>query len=418
MGDLDNIMAETANEAHWDTIALFEQILEHAPEDASALRELFHACIAVGETARAVGYGKSLAKLALRSNDTTRIRAIHDLLVPYAESDKTLGDVTRALADTLATADASPDLPEPVVAPSPVSKNDATPAAADVSDTKDLIALVSKILENMPDDRESLEMLATAYLKEGDGVQAANTLARLADVLIRDQDAEEAAVVYEKLVMLQQVAPDAVSVVERLAHFLKRAPATTTPTATEPKSTATSETTVAAPAPPLLEINAARRRAVFADEMELLWDLQQQGLITDAQYASVVNDLTELTSSDTITTISALHGLSFRSFAGLDALLVQLATKATTPIISLQGFDLQSSMLSVFPLDYLTFQGVVPFEKIGEEFLVAVLNPFSQRLRKEVAAALGNRCHFYLISPADFDAVQENIKNHYAADAK
>jgi len=88
------------------------------------------------------------------------------------------------------------------------------------------------------------------------------------------------------------------------------------------------------------------------------------------------------------------------------------------PVISLNGFDLQPAVFRELPLDYLTFQGVIPFEKMGDETLVTLLNPFSDRLRQEVAAALGCRCHFYLIPPADFDVALEVVKNRYAAESK
>jgi len=285
---------------------------------------------------------------------------------------------------------------------------EAAGAGAAGSGAADIIAMVSAILENMPDDRESLHMLATAYMKIGDDVRAAGAFARLGDVLIRDQDADAAAGVLEKLEALKRGAPEAAQAAGRLAKFLNRVPVAADKTA--------QAAAAAGAQPPSLAIDAARRRAVLADEMDLLWDLQQQGLITEAQYAGVVRDLTELTSSDSVTTISALHGLSFRSFPGLDALLVQLGAKASTPVISLGGFDLQPAIFRALPLDYLTFQGVIPFERMGGEYLVAILHPFSPRLRKEVVAALGCPCHFFLTPPAEFDVALEVVKNRYKAE--
>jgi len=259
----------------------------------------------------------------------------------------------------------------------------------------------------MPDDRKSLEVLAAAYPRPDDGPQTTNSLFRLAEVLIRAQDRAAAAGMLAELEALRQVAPEAVQAASRLEQFLNVAPAAAAP--------------VAQTAPPVgsvplsLAIDATRRRAVLADEMDLLWDLKQQGLVTEALYAGVVRDLTELTSSDSITTISALHGLSFRGFAGLDALLVQIGARASVPVIALVGFDLQPGVFGALPLDYLTFQGVIPFERLGGEILVAVLNPVSARLRNELSAALGCPCHYFLIPPADFDIALEVVKNRYQA---
>ncbi len=409
MGERDEL-AGADSDAQWDTIAIYEQILAANPADVDALSELFRACLAVGESARAYGYGVSLGRAALKVGDPALVQSAHGALSPHAAADASLRAVVRDLVASLGIAS------EPTGTVAAAEGVAPAPEAVDTG-AASMIALVSRILENMPDDRESLEVLATAYLKLGDGVQAANSFSRLADVLIRDQDREEGAAVLEKLEALKQVAPEAAQAAGRLAQFLK--PPLEKQGSVGSVSVDNPEPVQAARVvPPSLVIDASRRRAVLADEMELLWDLQQQGLITEVQYAGVVRDLTELTSSDSITTISALHGLSFRGFAGLDALLIQLAAKVAMPVITLGGFDLQPSVFGALPLDYLTFQGVIPFEKLGGEALVAILNPFSQRLRRELAAALGCPCHFFLIPPADFDIALEVVKNRYKAAAE
>ncbi len=413
-------LAGADSDVQWDTITIYEQILAANPADGDALGELFRACLAVGETERAYGYGVGLGRAALKGGDRALIQSAYELLSPHTAADASVRAVVSDLATPLgispkprlSAAAAAGGVASRVVGDEPVREAPA-PETVDTG-VASIIALVSKILENMPDDRESLAVLATAYLKMGDGVQAANSFSRLAEVLIRDQDREEAASVLAKLEALKQVAPEATQAAGRLFQFLNPP--------LEKRGSAGSEP-VAEPAPvqdaridpASLVIDASRRRAVLADEMELLWDLQQQGLVTEVQYAVVVRDLTELTSSDSITTISALHGLSFRGFVGLDELLIQLAAKALTPVITLGGFDLQSAVFGALPLDYLTFQGVIPFEKLGGEALVAILNPFSQRLRRELAAALGCPCHFFLIPPADFDIALEVVKNRYKA---
>lgn len=420
MSDSKNGIDGAANDALWDTILMYEQILEHAPEDVDALTELFRTCLAVGEEVRAYGYGKRMGQQALIVGDLQRARVVHDLLLPHSDADPAIQGVVAALhaatsgvdATTPAAAEAMPQTKRPPADPVSVetsSQSETAPSANDTG-TAEIIALVSKILEDMPDDRESLEVLATAYLKAGDGVQAANTFSRLADVLIRDQDLAEGRAVQKKLDQLKRIVPEAGQAAERLAQFLSRAQAA----AADLAAPQAKKTAASAP-PPSLVIDAARRRVVLADEMELLWDLQQQEAISKAQYASVIHDLTELTSSGTITTVSALHGLWFRSFAGLEALVVQLAIKAAVPVITLGGFDLQPAAFNPLPLEYLTFQGVIPFERMGGEALVAVLNPFSQRLRTEVAAALGCPCHFYLIPPDAFDAALDVIKTRHVA---
>ena len=406
------------NEANWDTIAIYEQILAANPDDVDVLSELFRACLAVGETDQAMGYGERLGGLALDGGDPDRIREMHALLSPHAEANARLRAVVADLAagrcvkkvvpppDSALKATA-PVRPVTPIAPIPLARQEPHAVHADSAGSTDIITLVASILENMPDDRKSLEVLAAAYPRPEDGPQTTNSLFRLAEVLIRTQDREAAAAMQAKLGALKPFTPETVQVAGRLDQFLKLIPAAVTPVA---------QTATAVSSGPLsLVIDSTRRRAVLADEMDLLWDLQQQGLVTEALYAGVVRDLTELISNDSITTISALHGLSFRGFAGLDALLVQIGAQASVPVIALAGFDLQPAVFGALPLDYLTFQGVIPFERLGGETLVAVLNPVSQRLRNELSAALGCPCHFFLIPPVDFDTALEVVKNRYQA---
>ncbi|GEM_PF-676377 len=410
------------HEAQWDTIAIYEQILESNPDDADALAELFRACLTVGETVRAYGFGERLGRLALNNGEPNRIRDMLELLSPFADADDGIRVVVAGLAggariskrplpsSSPSPAPFIPASPTAASAPGPKDAKAATPVA---SGTADIISLVSSILENMPDDRDSLDVLANTYLRMEDPVQAATCFSRLADVLIRDRDYAAAEPLQEKLEWLKTSVPEAAAASERLARFLQRMPAASAQTVG-----VTADASRVESVPLSLVIDATRRRAVLSDEMELLWDFQQQGLVAEAQYAVVVRDLTEMTSSDSITTISALHGLSFRGFVGLDALLIQLAAKASIPVITLAGFDLQPSVFGVLPLDYLTFQGVIPFERLGGEALVAILNPFSERLRKELPVALGCPCHFFLIPPADFDTALEVVKNRYKADLR
>ncbi|NLL82918.1 MAG: hypothetical protein GX230_01585 [Lentisphaerae bacterium] len=404
MSDNKKVQDDTALDAHWDTLTIFEQILEHTPNDPEALGEVFRASTALSETRRTTEYGTRLGRLALQSNIPERISGTHQLLAPYASVSPELAEMVAVLASAI-----TPPSTENAASDHTTRSADADNEPGmdgDDLDAHEIIRLVSTILEQMPDDRESLEMLATAYLKAGDGVQAAQTLARLATVLIRENDKNEAVAVYEKLEMLQTIAPETAPVVTRLEQFLAGISDESEPQAP------TADTPPVKPAS--LEIDPQKRRDVLTDEMDLLWELRQQSLITEEQYAGVVSDLTDLISGEAITTISALHGLAFRSVPGLDAILIKLSNTYSLPIVSLTNFDLQAESFQKLPLPYITFQGVIPFEKMGKELLVAILNPLSKRLRQEVSSATGSRCHYFLVTPSDFDEALEIVKTRHA----
>jgi hypothetical protein len=99
-----------------------------------------------------------------------------------------------------------------------------------------------------------------------------------------------------KLGALKPFTSEAVQVAGRLDQFLNLMPAAAKPVA---------QTTTAVSSGPLsLVIDSTRRRAVLADEMELLWNLQQQGLVTEALYARVVRDLSQKLGKDIALEIS------------------------------------------------------------------------------------------------------------------
>ena len=98
MSDAKNGVDGAATDALWDTILMYEQILEHAPEDVEALTELFKTCLAVGEKSRAYGYGKRLGQQALISGDSQRALTVRTLLLPHSDADPAIKGVVAALS--------------------------------------------------------------------------------------------------------------------------------------------------------------------------------------------------------------------------------------------------------------------------------------------------------------------------------
>ena len=97
MSDTKNGADGATTDALCDTILMYEQILERAPEDIEALSELFRTCLAVGEKARAYGHGKRLGQQALIAGDPQRALNVHDLLLPHSDADPAIKGVVAAL---------------------------------------------------------------------------------------------------------------------------------------------------------------------------------------------------------------------------------------------------------------------------------------------------------------------------------
>ena len=122
-----------------------------------------------------------------------------------------------------------------------------------------------------------------------------------------------------------------------------------------------------------------------------------------------MEDLSRLIADERQTTISLLHVLTDRAFTGIDRILRRMATASKVPFLALENFETRKVDLGGVPTDYLLRQGALPFETLGEEHLIALLNPLDAELQRELAALLGRRCHFYLVTAEAFDAAVKKL---------
>lgn len=265
----------------------------------------------------------------------------------------------------------------------------------------DAIALFEGILLSMPDDRVSLEALALAYEQMGDVARSRQHMVRLAKVLIKEGDAEAAGLACEQLRGCAGDDPAAAEMIRQLEAFAAAAAAAPVPAAKQE-----------VPRAPVSDV--ALRRQILQREMSLAWDLLEAGDLNQDDYAVVVKDLSDLTADDRVKTISVLHDVADRNMQAFGRVLGGLSRRSGKPIIPLASFDPQPDAYTCLPLDYMVRQGVLPFEVMSRDLLVAVLNPTDPELKRDVASMSGRACHFYLTTPADFDAAMQIVASRLA----
>jgi len=175
------------------------------------------------------------------------------------------------------------------------------------------------------------------------------------------------------------------------------------PSADEPRAAGGATATVVRPP----------ERAAFsmADELSFAWNLMEAKELTQDEYAAVVHDLAEMSATDNSTTISVLHALEFRTSKNLERIMAFLAGRCGMPIVTLSSFGLSVEAMTALPMDFMVRRGALVFGFIGPEALVVVMNPYNETLRKDIGAALGRKCHFFLAVPSDFDQTVGRIKN-------
>ena len=289
--------------------------------------------------------------------------------------------------------------------PDPTTKTSKPTGAEQVLEA---VSYFEQMLQTMPEDRVSLEVLSQAYEQAGDLEKACDLLVRLARVIERDADADAATALQQRLQAYAGTAKaDAAAAL--LTRFLASVQATA-PLVPEKKD-------VDASAPPTIATDAlqlingpAERRAIVTQELDFAWLLHEQGLLTEDQYASVVSDITDLSASAVPQPVSVLHLYQDRQIPNIDRVLAFAAEKSGAPLFPLTSFEPQAAAYGLLPLDYLVIKGVVPFELMGNDMLVGSLNPLNQKLREEMEKLTGRRCHFYLVLPSDFDATLDKIR--------
>lgn len=273
------------------------------------------------------------------------------------------------------------------------------------------VAFFEQILQSMPDDRVSLEVLSQAYEQAGDLARACDYLVRLADVIVREGDREAAKTLQGRLSEHAGRAR-AADALAKLTGLLSTAPA-------QPRQGQSSRNAVPHPISPMDALrqiaDQGHRRQIVSQELELAWMLHEQKLMTEDQYTALVNDLAELSASTIPAPISILHLFHDRQLPNMDRALAFLAEKSGLPLLPLGSFEPQPESCTLLPLDYLICKGVIPFECMSQDLLVAVLNPISEPLRREIGDITGRTCHFYLVQPAEFDLTIDKVRKHLAA---
>ncbi len=269
------------------------------------------------------------------------------------------------------------------------------------------ITAFEQILEAMPNDRASLEALSHAYEQIGDLTKSKEYLLRLGEVLLGEGDTPSAAGLLEKL---ETFADDEEATA--LAVKIRDAGGSVAPApgagATESLSApALADSPEAKPKKKKVTVSTAFN---MSEELAMAWNLMEAGELTQEEYASVVQDLTEMSAGDSVATISVLHVLEARGFKHLEKIIAYLVKECASPFVSLSNFDMTTDAAGTLPMDFAVRRGAIVYELLGHDALAVVMNPYDKQLRKDVETLAERHCHFYLTAPQDFDRATEKAE--------
>ena len=260
------------------------------------------------------------------------------------------------------------------------------------------ISAFEQILEAMPTDRASLDALTDAYEQIGDHMKAKEYRVRLGNVLLEEGDAVAANEMVEKLRVYASDDPDVETLVAQIEALAMPDIEPIMSTQEEPDPVAKKKTDAA---------KGIKASFNMSEELAFAWNLMEAGKMTQEEYSSVVQDLTEMSSGENEKTVSVLHVLEARAFKGLDKIVGFVSEQCEAPIISLSSFELKLNVFEVLPPEFVVHCGAAVFEVLGGDFMVAVLNPYNHQLKKDVKTLAGSNCHFFMTLPSDFDQYVE-----------
>ena len=254
-----------------------------------------------------------------------------------------------------------------------------------------VVETLEQILEVMPEDYVTLHTLYETFVKLQQPEKAFEYLARLADFVTHSQSVEGVNFVLQQYEAIGDLGPEVEARKAQLRVLQAELAGETVDHM--PKDTAEGS------APQNME-----------SEMALAWDLFQEEQLTQEEYSNVLHDLTEMSSRTVDVPITVLHVLHDRQFSRFDRLMTYLCNKSGVPIILLSSYEENEELNDALPLDFLTQRGVLPFASIGDDLLVAVLNPCDKTLVRDAEQAAEKRCHAYLVSPDEYDRRLASIK--------
>ena len=254
------------------------------------------------------------------------------------------------------------------------------------------------ILEVFPEDVSALESLAVAYEQAGDATRAREKNLSLAQLHSRQLEWEKVHQICQHLI--EQNPDDAEA--RGLCNEAEQALGTS-------GGAAALDAGAGASAAPVVKLSFDLR-----GELELAWFLLQNSMITQEQYEAAIEGLTESRMNPAgEASLSLLQELRAMEKVDMDKITDFLCAETGTPYVELTRYEIGGDVATLIPLDQCRRLGILPFARLGDELMVAVLNPVDKEMRGVISSHLNSRIHVYLTSPDDFQEVLTKLEAEF-----
>jgi len=274
-----------------------------------------------------------------------------------------------------------------------------------LSDQKMIEALgfFEDMLQTMPTDRTALEFLAVAYEQTKQAEKRRDILIRLVDVLLMESDFKNAKALVEHLKAFPDFMPAQLAIA-RVAAMSELDTPSQTEKAEGPQSEADEDSSLRLTIELPTDVHSISHTSASA-EMDLVWYWHDHDFIPKELCMDVMNTLTDRPGTETPLLISALAILDESHPEYTDKLLEMMYNASSVPFIPLEFFETTAAAINALHPSFCRIRGVLPLALMGNELLVAILNPISKELKKETLDRAGRPCHFFMAHPKSWQAL-------------
>ncbi len=273
------------------------------------------------------------------------------------------------------------------------------------AEIRNAIEAFEQILSVVPDDIPSLRAILNAYEDLQDRQQASAYIQRLAKALLDEGDQSGIADLVPKV---EEYCVNGFDELVELVGQMKRGLDAGEDGVLQPEDSR--EAVDVLPAGDSPSRTSVSHRFDIEPQLAFAWALLEAGDLTQDEYSGVVQDLTELSVGESADTVSVLHVLEARGFRRLEHVIGRIAEECSAPTVSLACFHIQTDEY-LLPMDFMLRRGALVFDHVAEHLIVVVLNPYDERLRKDVQSIVGRKCHFFTTLPSEFDEALNRISD-------
>ncbi len=257
------------------------------------------------------------------------------------------------------------------------------------------IEMFEIIVQNQPQDFQSLEILKEAYLKLGRDEDLVRTARRVAQAYVQSGQLSSAILEYESILQKHPEDPEvlrALAELESSATSLQTVPLEML----EPGAAEAGAAEVAGQAGPegyqaTDEVDDGRQtmyklfvdgRVLSSAEFEVCWPRAWQ-----APAGHVMEPFIQL--------------LGDRGTILIEKSLKLLCEKSRLPFLPIEKYDVDFELARTFPADTCRRWCVLPFDQMSKSVLVATCNPYNRQAAKELETSTSARLLWYVAPPQE-----------------